>query len=84
MATIDGDWLGRPVDRSNVGLIQTPYVFTTDQLRSAIDQAKADGVVETSITTLITRTGGRVAVVTGESDNVKITYQEDWEAANSY
>ena len=81
MATIDGDWLGHPVDRANVGLIQTPYVFTTDHLRSAIDQAKADGVVETSITTLITRTGGRVAVVTGETDNIKITYQEDWEAA---
>lgn len=81
MATIDGDWLGEPVDRNNVGLIQTPYLFSTEELRAAIVQAKADEVEETSVTTLVTRLGGRIAVVAGDPDNIKITYQEDWDRA---
>ena len=81
LATIEGEWMGAPVDRHNLALIQTPYLFTTDELRTAVVRAKTDGVEETSITTLVTRLGGRIAVVEGEVDNTKITYQEDWDAA---
>ena len=73
----DGVIMGTP-DRSVFWNAQTPQVFRTGIYRRAHASALSDGVVGTDDSALIERRGGRVLVVEGKRDNIKLTVPEDY------
>ena len=73
----DGVIMGTP-DRSVFWNAQTPQVFRTGIYRRAHASALSDGFVGTDDSSLIERLGGRVLVVEGKRDNIKLTVPEDY------
>ncbi len=73
----DGVIVGTP-DRSVFWNAQTPQVFRTGIYRRAHASALSDGFVGTDDSSLIERLGGRVLVVQGKRDNIKLTVPEDY------
>jgi 2-C-methyl-D-erythritol 4-phosphate cytidylyltransferase len=77
------------LDRSTLVAVQTPQAFAAEVLRSAHRLGTAgggssggvDGPPATDDAMLVEATGGRVRVVPGQPDNVKITTADDLEAA---
>lgn len=70
--------VGTP-DRNVFWNAQTPQVFRSGILRRAHAAALSDGFVGTDDSSLIERLGGRVLVVEGPRDNMKLTVPEDYE-----
>ncbi len=65
-------------DRSNLWLVQTPQVFRFGLLAEAYARALADGrTPATDDAALVERLGGKVRVVEGDYENIKITTPED-------
>ncbi|MHB1342280.1 MAG: 2-C-methyl-D-erythritol 4-phosphate cytidylyltransferase [Coriobacteriia bacterium] len=64
-------------DRSRLWVAQTPQVFRVATLRSAHDRARAKGVLGTDDASLVERAGGRVRMVVGPRENIKVTVPED-------
>ncbi len=73
----DGAIVGTP-DRHVFWNAQTPQVFRSGIYRRAHASAMADGFVGTDDSSLIERLGGRVLVVQGKRDNIKLTVPEDY------
>lgn len=73
----DGVIVGTP-DRTVFWNAQTPQVFRTGIYRRAHASALSDGFVGTDDSSLIERLGGRVLVVEGKRDNIKLTVPEDY------
>ena len=69
--------VGTP-DRSVFWNAQTPQVFRAGIYRRAHASALSDGFVGTDDSSLIERLGGRVLVVEGKRDNIKLTVPEDY------
>lgn len=65
-------------DRSVFWNAQTPQVFRTGIYRRAHASALSDGFVGTDDSSLIERLGGRMLMVEGKRDNIKITVPEDY------
>lgn len=74
----DGAVAGTP-DRNVFWHAQTPQVFRSGILRRAHAAALSDGFVGTDDSSLIERLGGRVLVVRGPRENIKLTEPEDFE-----
>lgn len=74
----NGAIAGTP-DRNVFWNAQTPQVFRSGILRRAHASALSDGFVGTDDSSLIERLGGRVLVVEGPRDNMKLTVPEDYE-----
>ena len=72
----NGAIVGTP-DRSVFWVAQTPQVFRAGIYRRAHAAALSDGFVGTDDSSLIERLGGRVLVVEGKRDNLKLTVPED-------
>ena len=72
----DGVIAGTP-DRRVFWNAQTPQVFRSGIYRRAHMSALSDGFVGTDDSSLIERLGGRVLVVEGKRDNIKLTVPED-------
>ena len=72
----DGVVVGTP-DRGALVAVQTPQAFGIEILRRAHDAAKAQGFSGTDDASLVERIGGRIMVVPGSRDNIKVTYPED-------
>lgn len=68
--------LGTP-DRSAFWIAQTPQVFRTSVIKEAHRAALADGFVGTDDSSLVERNGGKVALVQGPRNNIKMTVPED-------
>jgi len=68
--------IGTP-DRSAFWTAQTPQVFRTSVIREAHRQALVEGFVGTDDSSLVERIGGKVLLVQGPRDNIKITVPED-------
>ena len=66
-------------DRNVFWNAQTPQVFRSGICRRAHAAALSDGFVGTDDSSLIERLGGRVLVVEGPRDNLKLTVPEDYE-----
>ena len=66
-------------DRNVFWNAQTPQVFRSGIYRRAHAAALSDGFVGTDDSSLIERLGGRVLVVEGPRDNIKLTVPEDYE-----
>lgn len=73
----NGVIVGTP-DRSVFWNAQTPQVFRSGIYRRAHASALSDGFVGTDDSSLIERLGGRVLVVEGKRDNLKLTVPEDY------
>lgn len=73
----NGVIVGTP-DRSVFWSAQTPQVFRAGIYRRAHASALSDGFVGTDDSSLIERLGGRVLVVEGKRDNIKLTVPEDY------
>ncbi len=69
------------LDRVSIRLAQTPQLFAARRLRTAVEAAQADGIVATDDAALVERIGGRVRIMQGLGDNIKITYPADLERA---
>jgi 2-C-methyl-D-erythritol 4-phosphate cytidylyltransferase len=65
------------VDRSRLWVAQTPQVFSMGILSTALRAAATDGFSGTDDAALVSRIGGRVALVEGPRDNIKVTVPED-------
>lgn len=74
----NGIIVGTP-DRSVFWNAQTPQIFRSGIYRRAHASALSDGFVGTDDSALIERLGGRVLVVEGKRDNLKLTYPEDYD-----
>lgn len=73
----DGVIIGTP-DRHVFWNAQTPQVFRAGIYRRAHASALSDGFMGTDDSSLIERLGGRVIVVQGARDNIKLTVPEDY------
>ncbi|MEG0071928.1 MAG: 2-C-methyl-D-erythritol 4-phosphate cytidylyltransferase [Raoultibacter sp.] len=73
----NGVIVGTP-DRAVFWNAQTPQVFRSGIYRRAHASALSDGFVGTDDSSLIERLGGRVLVVEGKRDNIKLTVPEDY------
>jgi 2-C-methyl-D-erythritol 4-phosphate cytidylyltransferase len=72
---VDGDVVVETLDRGSLVAVQTPQAFRAGALRAA----HASGADATDDGALVEAAGGRVVVVTGEPDNVKVTTPADLE-----
>ena len=70
---------GDPLDRSRLRAVQTPQAFRADLLR----RAHAAGGEATDDATIVEATGGKVQLVEGEPDNLKITTPGDLHVAET-
>ena len=73
----NGVIVGTP-DRRVFWNAQTPQVFRSGIYRRAHASALSDGFMGTDDSSLIERLGGRVLVVEGKRDNIKLTVPEDY------
>lgn len=73
----DGVIMGTP-DRRVFWDAQTPQVFRTGIYRRAHASALSDGFMGTDDSSLIERLGGKVLVVEGKRNNIKLTVPEDY------
>ena len=69
------------VDREKTFLIQTPQAFKRDIIIPAHEYAEVNNIDATDDCALVETTGGRIKVVTGRYDNIKITTPDDIEVA---
>ena len=70
------------VERSELFAVQTPQGFRTELLKDASMQAVADNWTVTDDASLVEKCGGMVAIVEGESQNIKITTSADLDLAD--
>ncbi|HEX3942344.1 MAG TPA: 2-C-methyl-D-erythritol 4-phosphate cytidylyltransferase [Acidobacteriaceae bacterium] len=82
--TADGAIVTATIPREHVVQAQTPQGFRWSVLKRAFAEAEADGFVGTDEASLVERSGAEVAVVTGSSENLKITQPGDLELAEFY
>lgn len=73
----NGVIVGTP-DRRVFWNAQTPQVFRAGIYRRAHASALSDGFIGTDDSSLIERLGGKVVVVEGKRDNIKLTVPEDY------
>lgn len=80
---VENGLVAATVDRSRLWRAQTPQSFRTEHLRRAHERAAAEGLDVTDDAALIERYGGKVAVVEGSPENLKLTYAHDFEVAEA-
>lgn len=78
---VRGETVDATLDRDGLWLIQTPQAFSRDLLWEAHEKARRDGFTGTDDAVLVERLGGRVAMVPGLPQNLKITTPEDLKVA---
>ena len=78
---VKGAMVESTVDRDGLWLVQTPQAFSRDLLWQGHEQARRDGFTGTDDAVLVERVGGRVAMVPGLPQNIKITTPEDLRVA---
>lgn len=74
---VSGETVRATLDRSGLWAVQTPQVFPRSTIVDAYTKARRDGFVGTDDASLVERVGGRVRVIEGSRDNLKITTPED-------
>lgn len=74
---VEGGRVAETLDRSRLVSVQTPQAFDLATLIAAHESARADGFEGTDDASLVERSGGIVATVEGDRENIKVTYPED-------
>jgi 2-C-methyl-D-erythritol 4-phosphate cytidylyltransferase len=67
----------RTLERGRLWAIQTPQAFPLKILRRAYEESYKQKMFGTDDATLVERTGGRVRLIMGSYENIKITTPED-------
>lgn len=67
----------RTLNRETLWAIQTPQVFRYEILMKAYEEAVNKGFYSTDDAALVERIGGRIKVIMGRYDNIKVTTPED-------
>ncbi|MBN2248405.1 MAG: 2-C-methyl-D-erythritol 4-phosphate cytidylyltransferase [Coriobacteriia bacterium] len=75
-ADADGNVSGT-ADRAAIWIAQTPQVFRAQALRAAYRDAAVHGWDGTDDASFVEHAGGRIAMITGPRDNMKVTVPED-------
>lgn len=73
--------ISESVDRSAVWAMQTPQIFARELLQKAYDELARGGTAVTDEVSAVQLIGHRIAVVSAEGANFKITYPRDLEFA---
>ncbi len=76
-----GGFVGETVDRAPLRLAQTPQGARRDWMLEALRLAVSSGLPVTDEAQALERAGRRVALVSGDPSNVKITTAADWSDA---
>lgn len=74
----DGNTITTTLDRENIWLAQTPQAFHRDILLQALDNADSNDIIGTDESALVEMAGGKVQIIEGPSENIKITNRQDW------
>lgn len=80
---VEGESVTGTLDREGLWRAQTPQAFRAGLLRQAHERAAAEGFEGTDDAALVERIGARVAVVSGDERNLKITTVGDLEIAEA-
>ncbi|MDI6735714.1 MAG: 2-C-methyl-D-erythritol 4-phosphate cytidylyltransferase [bacterium] len=72
-----GQWVEETLDRDSLVMIQTPQVFKYELLKDAYEKAYEDNFYATDDALLVRRLGGKVKLVKGAPENIKITFPHD-------
>lgn len=78
---IDGGCVSESPARDRLAGAQTPQCFRLGVVRGALEDALRSGFHPTDEVSAVVRCGGRVALVQGDADNLKITRPEDLDRA---
>ena len=81
-ANSDGS-VAETLDRSLIWLAQTPQIFRRKPFLEALESAYNDSWQGTDCASIMERAGHKVTLVTGETDNLKVTYAADLERATA-
>lgn len=65
------------VERDGVSGVQTPQGFRTELLRRAHEHARTNDIQSSDDGSLVAAMGGVVATVSGETTNIKVTFESD-------
>lgn len=76
-----GQEIESTVPRQNLYYAQTPQIFAKDILTAAYQKGMTEGFFATDDASLVEFYGGKVQIIPGSEDNVKITTPRDWEIA---
>ncbi|MEE9167034.1 MAG: 2-C-methyl-D-erythritol 4-phosphate cytidylyltransferase [Candidatus Neomarinimicrobiota bacterium] len=71
------------LSRGEIWQAQTPQTFNVDVLVAGYEHALSLGLRCTDEAQLVELNGGRIAIVEGSPQNIKITRSEDWKLAES-
>lgn len=71
----------QPVDRNGIMLVQTPQTFQTELIKAAY--SKTSSAEFTDDATVLEHSGESINLVPGNRENIKITYPEDLNFAES-
>lgn len=63
--------------RDQIWSVQTPQTFRYSILRKAHEKARNEGFLGTDDASLVERTGGKIRVIPGSYENLKVTTPED-------
>ncbi|MCL4498821.1 MAG: 2-C-methyl-D-erythritol 4-phosphate cytidylyltransferase [Chloroflexi bacterium] len=74
---VEGDSVVETLDRDRLRAAQTPQVFPFGVIIEAHRRARSEGFLGTDDASLVERIGGRVRLVQGSEDNIKITTPTD-------
>lgn len=73
---LEGEVIKTP-KREEYIAVHTPQIFRGEILKDAYKKAREDGFLGTDDSSLVERIGGRVKVLIGDYDNIKVTTVED-------
>jgi 2-C-methyl-D-erythritol 4-phosphate cytidylyltransferase len=73
----DGGIVVETVDRSRLWAVQTPQLFRVDLLRDAYAAAADAGFIGTDDASFVEAAGGKVRMLAGPGENIKVTMPED-------
>lgn len=74
---VDSGSVVKTLPRETLASVQTPQAFSLEDIRRAHEDASSSGFEGTDDASLIEWAGGKVLVVEGSRDNIKVTYYED-------
>ena len=77
----DGGRSNGTVDRRHLWRALTPQYFPVDRLKHALEICKQQDIVVTDEASAMETIGAKPRLVTGHSDNIKLTYPSDLEIA---
>ncbi|NTU71066.1 MAG: 2-C-methyl-D-erythritol 4-phosphate cytidylyltransferase [Coriobacteriia bacterium] len=77
LKTVTGGVVDGTPDRARYWAVQTPQAFRAESLRAAYARAAKDGFIGTDDAAIVEHAGGRVVLVEGPRDNIKVTVAED-------